>query len=89
MLVMEDLQHAFKRKAKIYGEILGYASGNESYDLFGIDPSGDAASIVMKNALENAHLKPENIDYINAHGNGAAGIMILMKQRLSKNFLKN
>jgi len=71
LLVLEDLQSALRRKAKIYGEILGYASGNEAYNIFEIDPSAEAASIVMKKALENAHLKPEDIDYINAHGNGS------------------
>ena len=70
VLILEELQDALKRKAKIYGEILGYASGNENYSIFKIDPSGDVAAMVMKRALENAHLKPEEIDYINAHGNG-------------------
>jgi 3-oxoacyl-[acyl-carrier-protein] synthase II len=70
VLLLEELNSALRRKAKIYGEILGYASGNESYDLFEIDPSGDAASITMKRALNNAHLKLTDIQYINAHGNG-------------------
>jgi 3-oxoacyl-[acyl-carrier-protein] synthase II len=70
LLLLEELKDALKRKAKIYGEILGYASGNENYSIFKIDPSGDVAAMVMKRALENAHLKPEEIDYINAHGNG-------------------
>jgi len=69
VLVLEELQNALKRKTRIYGEILGYASGNECYDMFEKDPSGDAGSIVMGRALENARLKPEDIDYINAHGN--------------------
>jgi len=69
VLVLEELQNALKRKTRIYGEILGYASGNECYDMFEKDPSGDAGSIVMGKALENARLKPEDIDYINAHGN--------------------
>jgi len=71
LLVLEDLQCALKKKAKIYGEILGYASGNEAYNIFEIDPSAEAASIIMKKALENAQLKPKDIDYINAHGNGS------------------
>lgn len=71
ILVLEDLQNALKRNAKIYGEILGYASGNEAYNIFHIDPNGDVAAEVMKKVLSNAHLKPENIDYINAHGNGS------------------
>jgi beta-ketoacyl-acyl-carrier-protein synthase II len=70
IIILEDLQNALRRKAKIYAEILGYASGNESYDMFEKDPSGDAGSIVMGKAIENACLKPQNIDYINAHGNG-------------------
>lgn len=69
VLVLEELQNALKRKARIYGEILGYASGNECYDMFEKDPSGNAGSIVMGKALENACLKPQDIDYINAHGN--------------------
>ena len=71
MLVLEDLESALKRKAKIYGEILGYASGNEAYNIFHIDPVGDVGAEVMKKALDNARLKPEDIDYINAHGNGS------------------
>ncbi|HYA91026.1 MAG TPA: beta-ketoacyl-[acyl-carrier-protein] synthase family protein [Thermodesulfobacteriota bacterium] len=70
VLILEELQKARARKAKIYGEILGYASGNESYNLFGIDPSGDAAATTMNRALKNAQLRPQHIDYINAHGNG-------------------
>jgi 3-oxoacyl-[acyl-carrier-protein] synthase II len=69
-LILEDLQNALKRGASIYGEIIGYASGNETYDLFKIDPSGKTASIVMKRALTNANVKATDIKYINAHGNG-------------------
>jgi 3-oxoacyl-[acyl-carrier-protein] synthase II len=71
VLVLEELQSALGRKAKIYGEILGYASGNEAYNIFEIDPSAEAASIVMKKALDNAELKREDINYINGHGNGS------------------
>ncbi len=71
ILVLEELQSALKRNAKIYGEILGYASGNEAYNIFHIDPVGDVGAEVMKRALHNARLKPEDIDYINAHGNGS------------------
>jgi len=71
LLVLENLQSAIERKAKIYGEILGYASGNEAYNIFAIDPSAEVASMVMRKALENARLDPKDIDYINAHGNGS------------------
>jgi 3-oxoacyl-[acyl-carrier-protein] synthase II len=70
IVVLEDLQHALERKAKIYGEIVGYASGNESYDLFDIEPTGNTAARVMTKAVENAGLEPKDIDYISAHGNG-------------------
>jgi 3-oxoacyl-[acyl-carrier-protein] synthase II len=71
VLILEELQNAQKRRAKIYGEILGYASGNEGYNIFHIDPIGDVAADVMKVALKNAQLTAEDIDYINAHGNGS------------------
>lgn len=71
VLVLEELQSAKKRNARIYGEILGYASGNEAYNIFHIDPVGDVAADVMKMAISNAQLKPQDIDYINAHGNGS------------------
>jgi 3-oxoacyl-[acyl-carrier-protein] synthase II len=71
VLVLEELQSALNRKARIYGEILGYASSNEAYNIFRIDPSGDATAVTMRKAMENAHLVQEDIDYINAHGNGS------------------
>jgi 3-oxoacyl-[acyl-carrier-protein] synthase II len=71
VLILEELQSALRRKANIYGEILGYASGNEAYNIFEIDPSADTGATVIKKALENAELKPEDIDYINGHGNGS------------------
>ncbi len=71
ILILEELQSALKRKAKIYGEILGYASCNEAYNIFRIDPSGEATATVMKKAIEIAHLSIKDIDYINAHGNGS------------------
>jgi len=70
IVILEDFKHALKRGAKIYAEVLGYASGNESYNLFEKDPTGDAGSIVMGAAIKNAGLTPHDIDYINAHGNG-------------------
>ena len=70
VLILEELQHALKRGVRIYGEILGYASGNETYNIFKIDPNGDTGAEVMKKALDNSYLEPKDIDYINAHGNG-------------------
>ena len=69
VLIMEELEHALKRNAKIYGEVLGYGAANDAFDLFGANTDGTTAAICFKLALANAQLKPENIDYINAHGN--------------------
>jgi 3-oxoacyl-[acyl-carrier-protein] synthase II len=69
VLVMEEFEHALRRKAKIYGEVLGYSATNDACDLFGASTDGNAAAICFKQALSNAKLKPEDIDYINAHGN--------------------
>ncbi len=71
ILVLEELTSALKRGAKIYGEVLGYASGNEAYNIFRIDPAGEATAVVMRKAIDHARLRPQDIDYINAHGNGA------------------
>lgn len=86
VLILEELQTAKKRNAKIYGEILGYASGNEAYNIFEIDPSANAAATVIKKALENAALRPEDIDYINGHGNGSPEYDISETQAIKKVF---
>ena len=69
-LVLEELEHALRRKAKIYGEILGYGSTHEAYSLYDIDTSAEAPSAVLQTVLANAHLKAADIHYICAHGNG-------------------
>ena len=71
LIILEELQSAISRRARIYGEVLGYASGNEAYNIFEIDPTAESASVVMRKALKRAGLDPEEIDYINAHGNGS------------------
>jgi 3-oxoacyl-[acyl-carrier-protein] synthase II len=86
VVILEELEHALERKAHVYGEILGYASGNESYDLVMIDPSGDGAASVIARALKNAHLNPEDIDYINSHGNGAGDYDINETKAVKKVF---
>lgn len=69
VLVMEELGHAMRRNANIYGEILGFGATNDASDLFGINSDSTVAATCFKQALANAHLKPGDIDYINAHGN--------------------
>lgn len=68
MVVLEDLEHAQKRGAKIYGEIAGYGSTSDAYRLTDIHPEGRGAISCMKLALQDAGVRPEDVDYINAHG---------------------
>jgi len=66
VLVIEELEHAKARGAKIYAEIVGYGLSADAYDWVAIDANGAARS--MARALEKAQIEPERIDYINAHG---------------------
>jgi 3-oxoacyl-[acyl-carrier-protein] synthase II len=70
VIILEEFEHAQKRNAKIYGEILGYAATNDGASLFGANTDGTAASVCFKKALVKAGIEPKDIDYINAHGNG-------------------
>jgi len=70
VIILEELEHAKRRNAKIYGEVLGYAATNDGYDLFGANIDGTAAAMCFKEALAKARLDPKDIDYINSHGNG-------------------
>lgn len=68
VLVIEELEHALARGAKIYCEIAGGGMSADAYHLTATHPEGLGAKLAMKNALEDANLKPEDIDYINVHG---------------------
>jgi 3-oxoacyl-[acyl-carrier-protein] synthase II len=68
IVIIESLAHAIKRGAKIYAEILGHASSSDAYHIAALDPEGRGAIRSMRWALEDAHLNPEDIQYINAHG---------------------
>lgn len=68
MFVLESLEHAQARGAKIYGEILGHAANNDAYHFAAPDPESAGAIHVMKQALKNAGLTTADVDYINAHG---------------------
>jgi len=68
VLVLEDLEHAQRRGAHIYAEIIGYGATSGAYHMVVPDPTGDDASRVMRLALEEAGIRPEGVDYLNANG---------------------
>lgn len=67
-LVLEELQHALRRGAKIYAEVAGAGMSADAYHLTAPHPDGLGASLVMKDALRDAEMRPEDIDHVNVHG---------------------
>jgi len=67
-LILEELEHAIARGATIYAEVAGGGMSADAYHLTASHPEGLGAKLVMRNALEDAEMKPEDIDYINVHG---------------------
>ncbi len=68
MVVLEELEHARQRGARIYGEVVGYGSTADAYRITDIHPEGRGAVACIRMALRDANLNPEDIQYINAHG---------------------
>ena len=67
-LVFEELEHAKKRGAKIYAEVIGGGLSADAYHMTAPDPEGQGAKMVMKNTLDDAGINPEDVDHINTHG---------------------
>lgn len=68
VMVLEDLEHARKRGATIYGEIVGFGMSDDAHHITAPPETGEGAARSMKNALRDAGLDPAQVDYINAHG---------------------
>ena len=68
IIILEELQFALKRNAKIYGELIGYGYTGDAYHITAPSPNGDGAVRCMRMAIKDAGLKSEEMDYINAHG---------------------
>ena len=68
VLILEELEHALARGAKIYAEVAGCGQSADAYHITATHPEGLGAKLVMERALKDAEMKPEDIDYINLHG---------------------
>ena len=68
IVILEELEHALKRNAKIYAEVVGYGATSDAYHITSPAPGGEGGARAMKIAMEEANVKPEEITYINAHG---------------------
>lgn len=70
-VILEKMEHALQRGAKIYGEVAGYGITNDSYSMLKMEPTGKEVARTMRIALENAGFLPEDVNYINAHGSSS------------------
>jgi 3-oxoacyl-[acyl-carrier-protein] synthase II len=70
IVILEELQHAMKRGARIYGEIVSYSALNEAFDLFGVETENGIMALNFRNVLRKGSVDITEVDHISAHGNG-------------------
>jgi 3-oxoacyl-[acyl-carrier-protein] synthase II len=85
-IIIEELEHALKRNAKIYGEIVSYSALNEAFDLMEVDKDDKTMVFNFKQVLEKGHVNINEIDYINAHGNGIISYDIIETNAIKRVF---
>ena len=68
VLILEELEHAKKRNATIYAEIIGYGATADGYHITAPDPNGESPANAIKLALHEANISPDEVDYVNTHG---------------------
>ena len=68
VLIFEEMERAKKRRARIYAEIVGFGMSSDAYHITAPEPQGEGQFLSMQNALKDAKISPEEVDYINAHG---------------------
>ncbi len=68
IVILESLEHATARGAKIFAELVGYGMSSDAYHMTAPDPKGDGATAAMAHAIKDAEIEPGRVDYINAHG---------------------
>jgi 3-oxoacyl-[acyl-carrier-protein] synthase II len=72
MVILEDMEYALNRGARVYAEVLGYGHNSDAYHITAPDPGGEGAAACMTMALEDAGISADRVDYINAHGTSTA-----------------